>query len=281
MKITSQETGKEALAQALPAFQSSSPVSDIDCRKLPLGRYGVEVEVKMGAATTVFKGDFAKEPDPEWLGCKAGISDQVPVPWTPLKAEGGKRGWLLPSKPLTVSCWGRQYTFGAAGFPSQINVLGQDILAGPTRIVVKRGGKTEVLPAGFCQVTEKKDTRVTFKSVAKAGGLEITAETWIEFDGFTWTTIRIQSDTPTEIEGVSIEIPFKKEYATLWFHPALNVGFLKDNMGAPPQQAYAGEPLNFMRLGDEEHGIQFCWESAGRWKSAPGKGQELIPGDRD
>ena len=274
VKITSLETTKEVLTQTLPKFESSLSISDVDCRKLPVGRYEAAVALQMGKATVNLKDVFVKEPDPEWLGNTIGISDKVPVPWTPLKVK--KR-----SGTLTVSCWGRQYTFGPAGFPNQINVLGKDILAGPVRFLVKRGGKTEILPVGSCRVTGKKDARVTFKSVAKAGGVEISAETWIEFDGFVWNTITVKSGSPTEIEGLSIEIPFKKEYATLWWNLYLARSMLTDKMGAPPRQLHASEPHNFLRLGDEEHGVQFFYENLKNWNPLPGKGQELVPGEKE
>ena len=156
----------------------------------------------------MLKDVFVKQPKPEWLGNTIGISEKVPAPWTPLKAAD-----------RSVACWGRQYTFGAAGFPSQINVLGQDILAGPVRVVVKSGGRTEILPDGSFQMTEKKDARVAMTSVSHAGGLKIAADTWMEFDGFVWNTITVQSESAAAIDGLAIEMPLKKEYATLWWHP--------------------------------------------------------------
>ena len=56
---------------------------------------------------------------------------------------------------------------------------------------------------------------------------------------------------------------------------------LNGQMGAPPRQPYASDPLNFLRLGDEEHGIQFFYEALDDWNPLPGRGQELIPGEKE
>ena len=269
VKIVSLATKKEVLAKELPAFRSSLSISDVDCRQLPPGCYEATVELKTGAAPTVLKGSFVKEPRPEWLDNAIGISEKAPAPWTPLKTDGRK-----------VACWGRQYTFGAAGFPSQINVLGQDILAGPVRILVRRANRTEQLPLGEHRTIEKKEARASFTSVSRACGVKIAADAWIEFDGFVWNTIKVQSDAAAEIDGLSIEIPLKKEYATLWWHSGV-AARARQSDGCPPQKPYASDPLNFLRLGDEEHGIQFFFESVGHWKPLPGQGQEMIPGERE
>ncbi|MCC6579894.1 MAG: hypothetical protein IT440_05585 [Phycisphaeraceae bacterium] len=284
VRVVSVEDAKEVLAQPLPALTRAFSTTDIDAASLPPGHYEVAVELSMGATKATLKDRFVKEPPPRWLGNTIGITDSVPVPWTPLKTAQAKAqpgDSARQAAELTVSCWGRDYTFGAAGFPKQINVQGQDILAGPVRIFADTGHGPMPLRTGSCRVTEETGSRVTFKSIGEAGGLRILAETWIEFDGFVWNTFQIRSDssTPPQISGLSIEIPLKKQFATLWWHPALARGMLNGRMGAPPDKPWAGEPLNFLRLGDEEHGIQFCYESVGNWRAKPGQGQELIPGE--
>jgi len=270
MKVLDARTKQEVASQSLPAFRSSLSIADIDCSRLPPGRYEAVVELRTGATLTALRDVFVKDPNPEWLGNKIGISDKVPPPWTPLRAEG-----------RTVDCWGRQYTFGAAGFPRQINILGKDILARPVRILVKRNNRTGVLPEGTFQPTEHKEARASYESVSEVGGLKIAADAWIEFDGFVWNTIKVHANSPTEIDGLSVEIPLKKEYATLWWHPELAGGMLSDKMGAPPRQPHASAPINFLRLGDEDRGMQFFYENLDHWNPSPGLGQELIPGDKE
>jgi hypothetical protein len=271
LAVTSLENKNVVLEQSLPAFQNPISTIDLDCSALSPGRYEAAVELKTGATSFMLKDIFVKEPTPEWLGNTIGISDQVLSPWTPLQV--GNRD---------IACWGRRYAFGAAGFPSQVNVLGQDILAGPVRLVVRRGGKTEQLPEGSFQFLAKADARVAFRSIADACGLKITADSWMEYDGFVWNTITVGADsTATAIDGLAIEIPFKREYASLWWHPRLSGGMLTTAMGAPPQQPSASEPLNFLRLGDEEHGMQFFYETLAPWNPVAGRGQELIPGDKE
>ena len=94
VRVTSLETKQEVLSQALPAFQSSVSISDLDCSRLPPGRYEAAVELGKGTTSAVLKDVFVKEPKPEWLGNTIGISEKVPAPWTPLKAGGSQRRLL-------------------------------------------------------------------------------------------------------------------------------------------------------------------------------------------
>lgn len=54
----------------------------------------------------------------DWEKSKAGISDKVLPPWTPVEVKG-----------KIVKVWGREYKFVDNLFPSQINILNEDILA--------------------------------------------------------------------------------------------------------------------------------------------------------
>jgi len=173
IRIISVDTGEEILVNQIDDLNESMKRIEIDCKTIPAGSYEVLTEFKLGSEVVSLKDDMTKEPQPEWLNNSVGISDEVVTPWIPLEVAG-----------RTISCWGRDYTFGATGFPSQINILGQDLLTGPARISAKVDGKLYELEEGTFQPYENKNTRVSFKTVSNAGAVAIEGDTWMEFDGF-------------------------------------------------------------------------------------------------
>lgn len=267
IKINSIEQKKTFLTRPLSKFEHVREIVDVDCKSLPVGKFEVVADLKVGSSSVTLRDTFEKSPPPEWLGNKVGYSDKVLAPWTPLKVAGSK-----------VSCWGRSYSLGAAGLPSQINILGKDVLAGPARLVLTSGGKTQTLPAGKVKVTQARETRVACKSSVALQGVKVDSDEWLEFDGFVWNTLKVSAAKPTTVESLAIEIPLKPEYATLWW-PAEYVP--SGPGGETPKTLYDSDPINGMRIGDEEHGLQFSFETTKNWSVDAGKGQQLIPGDKE
>ena len=171
-------------ATAIPKFDGLQQEVKIDCGPLPVGQYDVLAEVKLGDSTTTLKERLVKEPPPEWLGNKLGTIETVPKPWTPLTLT-----------ERTVACWGREYTFGAAALPAQVRVLGQDLLAGPARLLVTAGGQTQAVPLGEFKASETTPLKVAFTTGGRVGNLAVSGKAWIEFDGFYRNTITLSSRT--------------------------------------------------------------------------------------
>jgi hypothetical protein len=267
VELVAGDTGETVLTRRIADLQALDKI-EIDCRQLPVGSYDIVTTVKLGAESVSLKGSLTKEPQPEWLNNTIGISETVPVPWTPL-AMAGRR----------ASCWGRDYDFGAAGFPAQINILGKDILTGPVRVSATIDGEAHVLDAGTLEATEQTAARVSFKTTADAGAVSVEADTWIEFDGFVWNTMTFAADAGVKLQAVSVVIPLKREYATLWWsgESIHRSAMINSTIGTPPQSKSASAPQNFLRLGDEERGIQFYYESFHGWHVT----QTLIPGETD
>ncbi|MBI3921252.1 MAG: hypothetical protein HY318_07535 [Armatimonadetes bacterium] len=267
LTISSLDTKKTLITRPLAGFEKVREILDIDCKSLPVGKYEVVVELSIGSSVEKLKDTFEKNPAPEWLGNKVGFSDKAPAPWTPLKVSGNK-----------VSCWGRTQTLGAAGLPTQVVVLGKDLLASPVRVIVSLAGRSQTLPPTTPRVTQAKETRVSCKSSTTLRGLRVDSDTWIEFDGFSWNTLKVSAAKPVTVDSLSIEVPLKPEYATLWW-PAEYVP--SGPGGETPKSPYDSDPINGMRIGDEEHGLQFSFESTKNWVVDAGKGQQLIPGEKE
>ena len=265
--LVAKDSGQTALTRKIVDPQQLEQI-EIDCRPLAVGSYDLAARVKLDTDLVTLHDRLLKEPQPEWVGNKVGISHEVPEPWTALTSEG-----------RTISCWGRDYRFGAAGFPARIDVQGSDILAGPVRVSATVNGRRLALNDGRFEPYEESDTKISFKTVATAGPLSVEADTWMEFDGFVWNTITFDLKQGAALEAVTVEIPFRKQYATLWWTAggAHRSPINNSAVGAPPQTTTRLVPENFLRLGDEEHGLQFCHESFHGWNVT----QTLIPGTTD
>lgn len=258
---------KILLTKKIKRFNQIREGFDFNTKNLPAGKYEVLTKVQIGGTFLSEKNSFEKKSSPVWLNNRLGYTNgKVPKPWTALKLRGRK-----------VSCLLRQYTFGsAAGLPSQINILGKNILAGPVRIIIKTGGKTIIVTHGSFSVTKTKETHISFTSSSTVGNLDITGHDWIEFDGFVWNRIKISPSltSSSKIDSLVIEFPIKKKYATLWW-PANYVRIL--NLHSPAKPNFS-DPVNDMRIGSPDRGIQFYWQDLRNWHFVHGKGEELIPG---
>ena len=191
-------------ATAIAKFDGLQQEVKIDCGPLPVGAYDVLAEVKLGDTTATLKERLVKEPPPEWLGNKLGTIETVPKPWTPLTLT-----------ERTVACWGREYTFGAAALPAQVRVLGQDLLAGPARLLVTAGGQTQSVPLG--EFTSRGDhsaqSRLHHRRArGEPGGVRQGVDRVRRLLPQHHT---LSSAQPVQVEGLAIEIPIKPEFATL------------------------------------------------------------------
>lgn len=110
---------------------------------------------------------------PEWLGNKLGISDKVPVPYTPVKSTAD-----------SVSVWGRTYKFGKSLFPEQILSQGKNLLCGPMELVAEtdRGKIVWRDPKLVCR--SSKDTEAVFDFTAQNPQLDLKGTIKAEYDGF-------------------------------------------------------------------------------------------------
>jgi len=231
---------------------------EVDCRELAAGSYDVLAEVNLGETTVILKDRLAKEPPPEWLGNRLGYFDAVPKPWTPLK---------LTSR--TISCWGRDYTFGAASLPAQVRILGQEVLAGPARLLVTSAGRTQSVPLGDFKASETTPLKVAFATSGRLDKMAVSGQAWMEFDGFYRNTITLFPEEPMPIEALAIEIPIKPEFATYW-SPA---EYFPRELGRSPKARHESAVRHGLRIGDEERGLQFTFVSARK--------QILIPSEKE
>jgi len=264
--------GKNILASGrIEKFDRVRQTLRIDTSTLSPGRYNVTAAVAIGGVT---QAPITKEleilPEPEWLGNKVGVTEKVPAPWTPLEVD---------EKNASISCWGRRYEFKAPVGMSQIEILGKPLLAKPTRLIIRKGGKDVIAEPGGWKIRKATESKVSFTQSCRVAGVSVKAESWMEYDGFLWTKLSLKGP---KVDGVTLELPVRPEMARVWceamWHPQNTTGLAPEKPTYFEPSMGVAHKVNFMRLGTEEHGIQWCRESLRGWHLADRKkGFGLIP----
>lgn len=135
-----------------------------------------------------------------WLNSAIGSEQTATAPYTPLQID-----------QRTVSCLGRQVTFGEDGFPSSIKVGDRELLVEPIALSVYSGSK----PARWkstSHVVHSDTATVTIKSHSEADDYDLDVDTTIEFDGGIGCEVTLQSRRSRTVADIALEIfYFKKE----------------------------------------------------------------------
>lgn len=154
------------------------------------------------AAEPVRTAAWTQATDFVWKDNKLGMEDVVVPPFTPLTVQG-----------RVVSAIGRRHTMADNGLWSQVNSLGQDILAGPMRLEVRQGGQMQTVAAKL-RFPSAKPTAVIAVSDWNAGALHGKTTGEFDYDG----CLKVTLDLPpskTPIESLDLVIPLKDSIAPL------------------------------------------------------------------
>lgn len=180
--------------------------ADFSFENLEPGEYLLKASLTDGNNTVELPGSSINKPEtPVWWDSQLGNEDIVLAPWTGIKLSAN-----------TVSTWGREYRFGDSPFVSQIKSQGEDILAGPVKIIGQAGGQT----LGFYETgesyEEKSDTRVSYVNTSESDEIQLTVKSTVEYDGLVRFDVHLSSERPVELQDLKVAIPVKPEFATLF-----------------------------------------------------------------
>lgn len=190
------------------------------------------------------------EERPPWLGNRAGISDELLAPWTPVEV-----------KDTTISVWGRSYSFGPLPLPAEVTTAGAEILAGPVTLHCTADGQPITWSAGGRSIVEHFPTRAILRFSAQGGPLRCEGEVTTEFDGMIRCGLRLVpvADKIT-IENLILEIPFKSKHAVFMHSWPGRWGSAANSHAVPPVEwQSAFKP--FVWIGDYERGLAWFCES--------------------
>ena len=248
----------------------------VDISKLPPGPYTIKTSYLNSIGDTLFEYiQPFNNPDskPVWENNNIGISDRVPPPWTPMKVTGS-----------AVSCWGHNYIFNRSILPEQITTHGKDMLAGPVSLKLIRQGKEYFPEKSSNRILMAKDTEVSMEGCAELNGFKLKSSIKIEFDSFIWVDLEIiPNHGDMAIDELYLEIPLKKEYATLVHNCIKN--YDKMNKGANTKTGFLpanGWQKNFFDkpafwIGNDSAGIEVAAEEFRDWAvKDQGKSAEIV-----
>ncbi|MDD6308445.1 MAG: DUF6067 family protein [Clostridia bacterium] len=209
----------------------------------------------------------------------------LPHPFTPVYAKNveGKQ---------TIDVWNRQYIFGVDSMPISIKTGGKEVLAAPIRLVGSEAGKPIVWEQDYEKnestvfVQKREDDGVQLVGALQCENFIVNTAFTIAFDGCVTVDLKLMPRGLTvaeafyeikrkarnyKIENLFLEIPIRKEYASLYnMFPNSEFRFFdgtetKENRTSasgrtPEKDAFLPfKPLFW--LGNEEVGLSFFAES--------------------
>lgn len=249
LKLNDAAGGAVAQAPATRFAADGKLRTELDVRQVAPGKLQLLAELTGADGALIRSSTIALEKPtrPAWLGSKAGISDEVLPPWTPLKVSGNQ---VMP--------WGRTYAFGKLPFPSSVITRGTDVLAGPIALVARVGGKEVAWQGPDCRVRQAKGNLVKLSTEARGAGLTCQGTVGVEYDGMVRSDFRLVPQGDVTLEALALEIPIKPQFARYLYHWPGRWGSAY-NAGALPADGYHGPFKPIFWLGDEWRG--FCWFS--------------------
>lgn len=195
-----------------------------------------------------------------WLGSKAGRTDQVLPPFTPID--------LQPSgNTLSASVWGRRYTFAEGPFLSQIASRGTNLLAGPVQLAGSLNGQPLAFHGAVPRVAEDKPARATLVQKMEQDGLELSVKTTIEYDGFVKLDWRLTAQKPVTLDRLAFEIPLAAPLAKYLYTWPAGLDGRKFNSGVF-ETGYTSPFKPIVWAGDEDKGLSWFAETDEPWHLA-------------
>ena len=210
-------TNDDCLIDSFPIRELNSKkrtcVTSLDISNYQPGNYVVKVFINDNDKMVAQRNeDFVVPEKPEWWGNKLGISDMVPIPWTPVGTKGN-----------TISVWGRDYQFTNSAFPSQIINQREAMLSSPMRLEIVTDQGILKWDKNELEHVSTTDAKIKLRMVSTCPLLKMVSDMEIEYDGFTRIDFTISPNVPVVIKSMALRIPVKEESALymkgLQFHP--------------------------------------------------------------
>ena len=226
-----------------------------------------------GGNSLVSTGKDVLIPDrPAWLGSKAGVTEAVLPPYTPVQ---------VTEEPgvVTLGVWGRTYRLGSHPLPEQIVSSRAALLDGPMRLRAVVDGKEVPWSETAPTIRRRTPAQATLAETASAGAITLQCLSRIEYDGLLRTECILDSRAPAQVQSLVLEIPVKKEHAR-YFYTWPTVyggggfsGQLSRTMG------FSFHPIVW--IGDEARGLSWLCESEQDWApDDPARAIQVVPGPR-
>ncbi len=205
--------------------------------------------------------------EPDWLGSKAGVGEEVLPPWTPVEVSGSK-----------VAVWGRAYQYAGLPFPVSVTARETEILASPITLTGKADGKKLAWTAPRCEIIEAKPNVARLATHADSEALRCEGTVSIEYDGMIRSDFKlVPRRGKVTLDNLMLEVPVKPSYAKYLHHWPGRWGSCF-NSAALPEEGYQGAFKPFVWLGDEWRGLAwFCQSDRGFFNAESDRVIEIRP----
>jgi|GEM_PF-2595010 len=231
-------------------FANDRAKKDINIAKLHPGQYEFLISCISKDGQAFNEKIPWEKPDAQiWRDAKAGVSDQVISPWTPLKAQ-------LKDKKLQVSCWGREYQIAGNGLAGDILTRDEHVLSKPIELVAEVNGKPALWKSNAPRVKSSTPAKIVFTGTAKSQDLQLSVDSYIEFDGMVLSKFTLKADKSAKVGKCSLRIPMNKENAKYSSFLYPDWGSYRGTLARAPKAI--AFPY-YMWIGDEDRGM--CWFS--------------------
>jgi len=256
--------GKAAGEAPITVDKNGSGEVRFPIRNLAPGVYTVTATVlaKDGKALESAKRTFELFPQPAWWGNNLGLDHTVPPPYEPVRVtEHG------------LSIWGRDCTVAAAVSPKQIRNQQVDMFVSPPGIRLKTNGRTADLAGLTAAERAAFADAVTLRARQTIGGLGVTVQSTLEFDGFLRCDLTLTPTAgPAKVEEFTLEIPLSG---------AIGRFLMTSNGGSssiqPLKEEVASPFLPYVWLGNDDMGLAWCADSNRFWAPDPKRAIVVTP----
>jgi hypothetical protein len=205
-----------------------------------------------------------------WQKSRAGISDNVPLPWEPVRVEN-----------TTAIVWGRKYVFDNMFLPARITSQGEEILAGPIELILRINGKSVNVRAGVKLISQNPGKAI-FRYKTENETLSLSADIEVEYDGMVKASLGFAPNSAIgiNVEKFIIRIPVKKSLAKLYhIYPGIGWGNAY-NSGKLPNSGLKLDFKPYLWLGNTEMGVSFFTETNENWRNRNEK-EAIIVSETD
>ena len=209
----------------------------------------------------------------------AAASDDSPpliAPWTPVTTHVDASG-------IETCVWGRKHRFANSALPTSVTTANAELLAGPIRLAGKLTDKPIEWKRGGNLLLRSTESHAVFSGWQSGDDLIINTTTRVEFDGLLKIDLVVlpQYKTAPKLEQLWLEVPLKREWATLYHYFPGSWGQAK-NSGQVPPEGLTLPFKAFLWLGNETGGLGWFAESDQVWQPKdPKRAVEVIPGEKE
>lgn len=165
-----------------------------------------------------------------WLNSTLAEDDEIVAPYSALQLNGN-----------TVSCLGREVTFGKNGFPESIKSFysesvtkvqenGKEILAAPVNLIVETNNKNEGWKNPSFKMKKQKEGAIAWEISNEMPGFAMNGTAQMEFDGNIDYKLVLTATEDISVKDIRLEIPMQKDAAKYMMGLGQKGGFRPENI---------------------------------------------------